>query len=493
MQRPNEDLPVASDADQRLLDRSAGVGAGAGGGSAVRPTGALAGLTHYLRAGRRKVLVQGLAGATLLLAVVAAVLMPALSRPPALQPAPTASTADRATPGPHARAADLTLLHTIKQQTNVAKPVWSQDARLLAAGRIEMVDNGAAGADGPRLVEQSIITIWDAASGQVVRELKVPPAPGKGPGMFISSLAWSPDGRTLAAGFSRNVVVLLDAMTGQSLQTFSGLPQRPTPQPGENVSTPMGYIDPLAWSPDGHSLAAISDYWSIRVWGLPGGEERFTTRRPDIDAYLAPAALAWSPDGRILAEVSHGVVRLWEGQTGRLLGSIPKLLPEAPSPVPTAPPGVAPPAGSPTAADDPGNILAALDGGPFDPAWAPDGGLLATRGARTVALWDPATGLPVRTMRVDPEVTLRAVAWTADGRLLAGLVWGNVTADTRVYLWDPASGARLRVIAIGDTEEDRAFHLSAAPTGTALAVTVANRMLIFGSPGTPPFPTGPAP
>ena len=49
------------------------------------------------------------------------------------------------------------------------------------------------------------------------------------------------------------------------------------------------------------------------------------------------------------------------------------------------------------------------------------------------------------------------------------------------------SQRRLRVIAIGDTEMDWGFALSASPRGTKFAVTFGDRILIYGLPSSPPF------
>jgi WD40 repeat protein len=57
---------------------------------------------------------------------------------------------------------------------------------------------------------------------------------------IVRSVAWSPNGATLAVG-SAHHVRLLDARTGQ---------------PKDTLPSDTGVVDALAWSPDGASLSA---------------------------------------------------------------------------------------------------------------------------------------------------------------------------------------------------------------------------------------------
>src|SRR4051812_32799621 len=74
-----------------------------------------------------------------------------------------------------------------------------------------------------------------------------------------------------------------------------------------------GWINRIAWSPDGQILASASNDNTIRFWNAESGQA-ITTLVGHGDAVVG---VAWSPDGRILASSSADTtVRLWDVQTG---------------------------------------------------------------------------------------------------------------------------------------------------------------------------------
>jgi WD40 repeat protein len=118
--------------------------------------------------------------------------------------------------------------------TNPA-PIWSLTfdgpGRRLAAGEV----------DGR-------VYLWDAATGRPLT-----PAPLTGPGY---ALAFSPDGTRLA-GAGRDQVRLWDAASGEEVFDLPGVPARA----GDD-----GYNPQLAWSPDGRRLAAIRSSGHVAIW-----------------------------------------------------------------------------------------------------------------------------------------------------------------------------------------------------------------------------------
>jgi WD40 repeat protein/serine/threonine protein kinase len=122
------------------------------------------------------------------------------------------------------------------------------------------------------------------------------------------AITFSPDGRFIIA--SRNtlsergvfVLSVWDAQTGEEAGTM--------PDDPEHIEH-TGLISSLAFSPDGQTLASSSLDYSIRLWN-------FATRQPigALQGHAGEVlSLAFAPDGKTIASGgSDGVVKLWPTQ-----------------------------------------------------------------------------------------------------------------------------------------------------------------------------------
>jgi WD40 repeat protein len=68
-------------------------------------------------------------------------------------------------------------------------------------------------------------------------------------------------------------------------------------------------VNSVAWSPDGHTLASASWDATVQLWQEVGADLRVCTLRGHTSAVFA---VAWSPEGHTLASAAWDrTVRLW--------------------------------------------------------------------------------------------------------------------------------------------------------------------------------------
>jgi WD40 repeat protein len=236
-----------------------------------------------------------------------------------------------APPGHEAR----TLLQGAPRINNVA---FSPDGQRLAAapqGQAVILDVGSGKAlmrrpisdyarvgwspDGRQIAVGSNGEVWDTTTGKIAQPLLDgfrSPAPRQLSG---AGVAFSPDGKFLAIVSGGHSVTVWDAVTHRRLNTF---------EVGKSWATCV------AFSPDGRRLAAGTAEnsggmrpGSLKIWDLGSGQ-----LSPILESFRGSVhGVAFSPDGRLLAAavgeplnlgLQPGEVCLWDTRTGRRLGSL---------------------------------------------------------------------------------------------------------------------------------------------------------------------------
>ncbi|MBC8872197.1 MAG: protein kinase [Planctomycetes bacterium] len=265
---------------------------------------------------------------------------------------------------------------------------WSPDGKLLAAAQhhpsrpgvsailLDVVTRGlpvdlltlndgvrrlAWSPDGEMLVTSGEFMTWNVqgwdfdtkAEGMQVP----PPLPGR---REATALAFSPDGRSLAAAGVDGVVQIADSVSGESRHT---LPAH------------LGIFGAV-FSNDGKMLASSGDAGTVRVWDFRSGHVVGEQRHGGVSI----RGLSWAPDGNSLARGAFpwDTAWVWDFRADR-------------------------------------RITIGTDSIVSTTAWSPDGKTLAIGASGKAFLVDPTTGERIHEF---PGGSAR-VAWSTEGKRLA--------------------------------------------------------------------------
>ena len=146
------------------------------------------------------------------------------------------------------------------------------------------------------------VRLWDITDPAHPRLLGQPLTAGSNQ---LDSLAFSPDGHTLATGSS-------PAYGSSTIQLWDVTdPAHPRPL-GQPLTAGSAPVYSLSFSPDGHTLASVDSDGTVRLWDVTDPAHPRPLGQPPTGGASAVDSVAFSPGGHTLATGSlDGTTRLW--------------------------------------------------------------------------------------------------------------------------------------------------------------------------------------
>ena len=262
----------------------------------------------------------------------------------------------------------------------------------------------------------------------------------------VHSVAFGPDGKTLASGSEDNTIILWDTATGEHIKTLARS-TGPFVGPTDPLTGHTDTIYSVAFSPDGKTLASSSEDETIILWDTTTGEHIKTLAR-STGPFVGPTdpltghtdtvySVAFSPDGKTLASGSaDNTIILWDTATGQYK-----------------------------------QTLTGHKRAVYSVAFSPDGKTLASGSwDKTIILWDTTTWKYIHTL-AGHEKVVYSVAFSPDGQILA-----SGSADKAIILWDTATGKHIETF----TRHRKAIYgVAFSPDGQTLVSGSADKRIRF--------------
>lgn len=230
---------------------------------------------------------------------------------------------------------------------------------------------------------------------------------------WVSSVAFSPDGKQIASGSGDHTIRRWDALTGESV--------------GEPMTGQEGDVNCVAFSPDGKQIILGSDDRTIRRWDANSGDPIGKPLRGHTELVWC---VAFSPDGKQIASgSSDNAVRRWDAATGKSIGE----------------------------------PMGGQSGFVYSVAFSPDSAWIASgSGDSTIQLWDALTGKAIgEPLRGHANIVTSVVFSPNDKLLISG------SGDGTIRRWDAITGESIGNPMEGHTNWVKSVAIS--PDGKQIA------------------------
>lgn len=288
----------------------------------------------------------------------------------------------------------------------VGDPKVAVQAPVILAGHSDRVISVAFSPDGKTLASGSfdtLVKLWNVETGKELKTLR-------GHTAGVRSVTFSADGKTLASSGNDSVIKIWDVNSGNQLLTLRGH---------------TAEVGAVAFSPDGTLLVSGSDDHNLKIWEVASGKELKTLSGHSREVN----SVVFSPDGKTIASGSFdNTIKLWDVEQGKEL-----------------------------------KTLIGHKDQVFSVVFSPDGKMLASASVdRSVRLWEWESGKELKVLSGHTD-EVPAVVFSPDGKIVAS---GGGNADNSVRLWEVATGKALKVLP-GHSSGIRGLAFS--PDGTTLA------------------------
>ena len=230
----------------------------------------------------------------------------------------------------------------------------------------------------------------------------------------ILSVAFSPDGNTLATGDTNGEILIWQVENSElKLRLKAG----------------CNFLRSLTFSPDGNTLASASENQTIKIWSLSSGKCVKILNEQDNQVW----SIAFSPDGNTLATGGEDrSIKIWSVKDGKCQKTL----------------------------QGHSDCVRSV-------TFSPDGKTLATGGEdRSVKIWSVKDGKCQKTLQGHSK-WIRKVAFSPDGKILA-----SGSEDKLVKIWSVKDGKCQKTL---QGHSDWVWSVAFSPNGRILATGGADR------------------